>query len=85
MVRYEVTSFLCTSLTGSMVTQAVVALYFHCNVRCRFLSTTIFFLQIVESYDEEQKARLLQFVTGSSRVPLEGFKALQGNLISCSK
>lgn len=25
------------------------------------------------------RARLLQFVTGSSRVPLQGFKALQGN------
>ncbi|NWI26707.1 SMUF2 ligase, partial [Amazona guildingii] len=28
--------------------------------------------------DEERRARLLQFVTGSSRVPLQGFKALQG-------
>lgn len=37
------------------------------------------FWQIVESYDEEKRARLLQFVTGSSRVPLEGFKALQGS------
>ena len=35
-------------------------------------------LQAVESYDDEKRARLLQFVTGSSRVPLEGFKALQG-------
>lgn len=34
--------------------------------------------QAVESYDDEKRARLLQFVTGSSRVPLEGFKALQG-------
>jgi E3 ubiquitin ligase SMURF1/2 len=25
------------------------------------------------------RARLLQFVTGSSRVPLQGFKALQGS------
>ena len=30
-------------------------------------------------YDEEMRARLLQFVTGSSRVPLQGFKALQGS------
>lgn len=36
------------------------------------------FWQIVESYGEEMRARLLQFVTGSSRVPLQGFKALQG-------
>ena len=28
---------------------------------------------------EEMRARLLQFVTGSSRVPLQGFKALQGS------
>lgn len=32
----------------------------------------------MESFDDEMRARLLQFVTGSSRVPLEGFKALQG-------
>nr|CAD7413164.1 unnamed protein product [Timema poppensis] len=37
------------------------------------------FWQIVEEYGEEMRARLLQFVTGSSRVPLQGFKALQGN------
>ncbi|XP_001606601.2 E3 ubiquitin-protein ligase SMURF2 [Nasonia vitripennis] len=37
------------------------------------------FWQIVESYGEEMRARLLQFVTGSSRVPLQGFKALQGS------
>ena len=38
--------------------------------------------QAVESYDDEKRARLLQFVTGSSRVPLEGFKALQGQLLT---
>ncbi|EFA08997.2 E3 ubiquitin-protein ligase SMURF2 isoform X1 [Tribolium castaneum] len=37
------------------------------------------FWQVVESYSEEMRARLLQFVTGSSRVPLQGFKALQGS------
>jgi len=37
------------------------------------------FWQIVEEYGEEMRARLLQFVTGSSRVPLQGFKALQGS------
>ncbi|XP_050718428.1 E3 ubiquitin-protein ligase SMURF2-like isoform X2 [Eriocheir sinensis] len=37
------------------------------------------FWQIVDSYTEEMRARLLQFVTGSSRVPLQGFKALQGS------
>ncbi|XP_075230861.1 SMAD specific E3 ubiquitin protein ligase isoform X2 [Lycorma delicatula] len=37
------------------------------------------FWEIVEQYGEEMRARLLQFVTGSSRVPLQGFKALQGS------
>lgn len=37
------------------------------------------FTQAVESYSSEMRARLLQFVTGSSRVPLQGFKALQGS------
>lgn len=36
-------------------------------------------LQVVESYSSEMRARLLQFVTGSSRVPLQGFRALQGS------
>ena len=36
------------------------------------------FWRAVDEYDEEHRARLLQFVTGSSRVPLQGFKALQG-------
>lgn len=36
------------------------------------------FWQAVETFDEERRARLLQFVTGSTRVPLQGFKALQG-------
>ena len=39
----------------------------------------VWFWRIVEGYDEEMRARLLQFVTGSSRVPLQGFKALQGS------
>lgn len=40
------------------------------------------FWKAVESFDEERRARLLQFVTGSSRVPLQGFKALQGKILS---
>ena len=39
------------------------------------------FWQAVEGYDNEMRARLLQFVTGSSRVPLQGFKALQGRIL----
>lgn len=36
------------------------------------------FWKIVTDYSDERRAQLLQFVTGSSRVPIEGFKALQG-------
>lgn len=36
------------------------------------------FWDVVASYGEDQRARLLQFVTGSPRVPIQGFKALQG-------
>lgn len=36
------------------------------------------FWDVVKSYDEDKRARLLQFVTGSPRVPIQGFKALQG-------
>ena len=42
----------------------------------------LFLLKVVEQYDEEQRARLLQFVTGSSRIPIQGFKALQGMNLS---
>lgn len=42
------------------------------------------FWKAVESFDEERRARLLQFVTGSSRVPLQGFKALQGKDGACT-
>ncbi|WJX46839.1 E3 ubiquitin-protein ligase upl1, variant 2 [Trifolium repens] len=36
------------------------------------------FWGVVKSFNKEDMARLLQFVTGTSKVPLEGFKALQG-------
>ncbi|XP_058066998.1 E3 ubiquitin-protein ligase SMURF2 [Anopheles bellator] len=39
----------------------------------------MWFWQIVESYSPEMRAQLLQFVTGSCRVPLQGFRALQGS------
>uniref|UniRef100_K3XBD9 HECT-type E3 ubiquitin transferase n=1 Tax=Globisporangium ultimum (strain ATCC 200006 / CBS 805.95 / DAOM BR144) TaxID=431595 RepID=K3XBD9_GLOUD len=34
------------------------------------------FWEIVEAFSDEERARLLQFTTGSSRVPVQGFKAL---------
>ncbi|WOL17494.1 E3 ubiquitin-protein ligase [Canna indica] len=36
------------------------------------------FWEVVKLFNKEDMARLLQFVTGTSKVPLEGFKALQG-------
>jgi E3 ubiquitin-protein ligase HECW2 len=37
------------------------------------------FWQAVERYENEQRLRLLQFVTGTSSVPYEGFSALRGS------
>jgi E3 ubiquitin-protein ligase NEDD4 len=37
------------------------------------------FWEIVRSFEHEQKAKLLQFVTGTSGVPIQGFAFLQGN------
>lgn len=36
------------------------------------------FWRAAMSFSQEDKARLVQFITGTSKVPLEGFKALQG-------
>eukprot|EP00118_Oscarella_pearsei_P018737 m.193904 g.193904 ORF g.193904 m.193904 type:complete len:124 (+) comp39482_c1_seq82:2596-2967(+) len=37
------------------------------------------FWQAVRSYDNEQRARLLQFVTGTCRLPVGGFSELIGS------
>ena len=37
-----------------------------------------YFWEIIESFDNDERAEFLQFVTGSAKVPLEGFCALQG-------
>ncbi|KAF0745053.1 hypothetical protein Ae201684_000630 [Aphanomyces euteiches] len=37
------------------------------------------FWQVVEDFSTEQRARLLQFTTGSARVPVQGFKTLTMN------
>ena len=34
---------------------------------------------MIRSWDAEQKSRLLQFATGTSRIPVNGFKDLQGS------
>ena len=36
------------------------------------------FWKILEEFTQEERAEFLQFVTGSSKVPIEGFKALPG-------
>ncbi len=36
-------------------------------------------MQVLEGYTDEQRARMLQFVTGTSGVPSQGFAYLQGN------
>lgn len=36
-------------------------------------------VQCVRAWDPEQKSRLLQFSTGTSRIPVNGFKDLQGS------
>lgn len=37
------------------------------------------FWKIIRTWDSEQKSRLLQFATGTSRIPVNGFKDLQGS------
>jgi hypothetical protein len=37
------------------------------------------FWEVIRTFADEEKVRLLQFVTGCSRLPAQGFKALQSN------
>lgn len=39
----------------------------------------VWFFKAIRSFDNEFNARLLQFVTGTSRVPMNGFRELQGS------
>ncbi|CEP60518.1 NEDD4 family E3 ubiquitin-protein ligase LALA0_S01e12750g [Lachancea lanzarotensis] len=41
--------------------------------------TIKWFWKAISEWDNEQKARLLQFTTGTSRIPVNGFKDLQGS------
>ena len=45
----------------------------------RQLQTFMFCLQAVYLMTNESRARLLQFVTGTSRVPMNGFKEMYGS------
>ncbi|CAI9286479.1 unnamed protein product [Lactuca saligna] len=44
-------------------------------------SSVVWFWEVVKAVNKEDRVRLLQFVTGTSKVPLEGFKALQALMI----
>lgn len=48
-------------------------MYFSRNVSC------IHILFSVHSFTNEQRLRLVQFVTGTSSIPYEGFSALRGS------
>jgi E3 ubiquitin-protein ligase NEDD4 len=39
----------------------------------------LMFWQTVEGWEAEKISRLIQFVTGTSRIPVNGFKDLQGS------
>lgn len=39
----------------------------------------LMFWEVVETWDNELRARMLQFVTGTSRVPVNGFRELHGS------
>ena len=39
----------------------------------------MWFWEAIESFPDEMKLRFLQFTTGTSSIPYEGFKALKGS------
>ena len=41
-------------------------------------------LQMVREIDNEKRTRLLQFVTGTCRLPVGGFAELMGEILVCS-
>jgi E3 ubiquitin-protein ligase HUWE1 len=43
------------------------------------------FWELVRSYDEENRSKLLQFVTGTTHVPHEGFKHLPGGKLCIAR
>lgn len=42
-------------------------------------TTIVNFWKVVDKWDSEKKSRLIQFVTGTSRIPVNGFKDLHGS------
>lgn len=53
--------------------------FFYFSSRFSFFKAFFSFSQAVLSFDNEMRARLLQFVTGTSRVPMNGFRELYGS------
>lgn len=59
----------------------------HCDIKYQDFDNPVkaekkvvtWFWESLRSFSQEQRARILQFVTGTSRVPVEGFKALMSN------
>ena len=49
--------------------------YVNCTIGSQNI---IWFWEALRAFTEEEKAKFLQFVTGTSKVPLEGFKMLKG-------
>jgi E3 ubiquitin-protein ligase NEDD4 len=50
-----------------------------CNGFGKYIPLTIQLMQAIRTWDAEKKSRLLQFTTGTSRIPVNGFKDLQGS------
>jgi E3 ubiquitin-protein ligase NEDD4 len=64
-----------TEYKGYVATDEVIQLFW----KVCFLASTRLSVQCVKSFDNEKRARLLQFVTGTSRIPVNGFKDLHGS------
>jgi len=70
-----------TDYRGYTETDEVIVNFWKVNLlSCTYSSfRTNKLLQCVRGWDAEQKSRLLQFTTGTSRIPVNGFKDLQGS------
>ncbi|PIO62733.1 HECT-domain protein [Teladorsagia circumcincta] len=68
--------------------QVSVTLTFLSNTFCRSHHVNVKvihnFWKCILSFDNEMRARVLQFVSGTSRVPMNGFRELYGNYVSIS-
>lgn len=65
-----------TCLSVTLSGFGITVLSFKVWASCMWM---LFVLQAVYSFNNEMRSRLLQFVTGTSRVPMNGFKELYGS------